>query len=94
MIGSRNPLELRRADFEWKMRVPGRARALHELGYDTFEQLLADYVTGPEEMRAFVGTRPILTDDRPLTEYFLSLPRHREIDITGLRGDVTSLIRP
>lgn len=94
MIGSREPLTLRRADFEWKMAVPGRRAALLELGYDSFEKLLADYVAGAAEMRAFVGSGAILTDDRPLTEYFLSLPRDREIDITGLRGDVTPLIRP
>jgi len=93
MIGSRRPLVLRRADYEWKMQVPGRREALLELGYDTFEKLTAGYVAGADEMRSFVGAGPILTDDRPLTEYFLSLPRDRDIDITGLRGDVRPLIR-
>lgn len=93
MLGSREPLVLRRADYDWKMAIPGRRQALLELGYDTFEALTADYVAGPDEMRAFVGPGPLLTDDRPLTEYFLTLPRDRELDITGLRGDVTPLIR-
>jgi spermidine synthase len=93
MIGSREPLVLRQADFDWKMAVPGRRAALLELGYDTFDKLTDDYVAGAAEMRAFVGSGPILTDDRPLTEYFLALPRDRELDLTGLRGDVTPLIR-
>jgi hypothetical protein len=43
---------------------------------------------GPEKMRAFVGDGPILTDDRPLVEYFLSMPRDRDPDLSRLRGDV------
>ena len=39
-------------------------------------------------MRAFVGDGPILTDDRPLVEYFLSLPSARDPDLSRLRGDV------
>lgn len=91
MIGSKRPLVLRRADFDWK--VEGRAEALRESGFDSHEKLLANYVAGPDEMRAFVGAGPVLTDDLPLVEYFLSLPRDREIDIRGLRGDVRSRVR-
>jgi hypothetical protein len=29
-----------------------------------------------------------LTDDRPLAEYFLSLPRDREPNLAALKGDV------
>jgi hypothetical protein len=36
-----------------------------------------------------------LTDDRPLVEFFLSLPRdEREISLDGLRGDVNRHLRP
>jgi hypothetical protein len=44
-------------------------------------------------MRAFVGEGPVLTDDLPLVEYFLSLPRDRPIDIRTLRGDVRSRVQ-
>lgn len=54
---------------------------------------LALYLAGPDEMRAFVGDGPVLTDDLPLVEYFLSLPRDRGIDIRGLRGDVSSRVQ-
>ena len=38
-------------------------------------------------LRAFVGPGPLLTDDRPLVEYFLSLPRDRDVDLSSLKGD-------
>jgi spermidine synthase len=91
MIGSKKPLVLRQSDFEWKRQA--RAEALHDLGVTSFEQLKAVYVAGPNEMRRFVGRGPILTDDRPLVEYFLSLPRDRDIDLRGLqRGDVERIV--
>ena len=92
MIGSKKPLALRPADFEWKLTA--RGDALRELGVTSFERLKETYIAGPNEMRAFVGPGPILTDDRPLVEYFLSLPRDRDIDLRGLqRGDVTLVFK-
>ena len=79
---------MRRADFDWKLQFPGRAQGARELGVQSFEQLLRLFRAGPEELRAFVGPGPILTDDRPLVEYFLSLPRDRDVDLSSLRGDV------
>lgn len=93
MIGAVEPLELRRRDFEWKLDVPGRRRMLEALGVHTFEDLLDLYVAGPEELRAFVGDGPVLTDDRPMVEYFLSLPRDREVDLSGVRGNVWRHVR-
>src|SRR5207248_4623518 len=73
LVGSVEPLRLRRRDFDWKLQLPGRARGARDLGAATFEQLLGMYKAGPDELRAFVGPGPILTDDQPLVEYFLSL---------------------
>lgn len=91
MIGSKKPLVLRKSDFDWKLGA--RREALEDLGVTSFEQLTRAYVAGPDEMRAFVGEGPMLTDDRPLVEYFLSLPRDKGLDIRGLRGDVRSRIQ-
>jgi spermidine synthase len=88
MVGTTEPLRLRRADFDWKLQVPGRLRALERLGVRSFDDLLGMYTAGPEEMRRFVGDGPLLTDDRPLVEYFLSMPRDRDPDLSRLRGDV------
>jgi spermidine synthase len=92
LVGTLEPFKLRRADFEWKLQVAGRAQGLKELGIETFEQLRDQYVAGPEELRTFVGVGPILTDDRPLVEYFLSLPRDKDMDLRSLRGDASRIV--
>ena len=61
---------------------------LAELGVHNFKDLLALYRAGPEELRAFAGSGPLLTDDRPQVEYFLSLPRNGNADLSGVKGDV------
>lgn len=93
LLGSVNPLELRREDFTWKLATPGRREMLASLGIAGFEDLLSLYKAGPHELRQFVGAGPILTDDRPMVEYFLSLPRDRALDLSGLRGDVRRHVR-
>jgi len=94
LIGSIEPLRLRRDDFEQKLRQPGHAQGLHDLNVESFDSLLAAFTAGPDELRAFVGPGPLLTDDRPLTEYFLSLPRNRDPDFTSLKGDVRRYVVP
>jgi len=93
LVGSVEPLKLRRRDFEWKLQVPGRAEGVRALGASTFDELLTNYRAGPDELRAFVGPGPILTDDLPLVEYFLSLPRDKEVDLSPLKGNVGSIVR-
>ena len=88
MIGGLEPLRLRRKDLEWKLQVPARRQMLAELGVTNFEKLRALYRAGPDELRRYVGSGPVLTDDRPLVEYFLSLPRDRQVDLSSLTGDV------
>ncbi len=67
-------------------------RALH-LG--SFRELLDLYVSGPQELRAFVGRGPIITDDRPLLEYFKSLPPTgpTDVNIAALKADVMRHVR-
>jgi spermidine synthase len=88
LVGALQPLKLRRAEFDAKLGLPGRARGLHDLGIESFEKLMTTFVAGPDELRAYVGPGPILTDDRPLAEYFLSLPRDKNPDLSSLKGDV------
>jgi spermidine synthase len=89
MLGSVEPLRLRRADFERKLQSPAGPSIVATLGVKSFDKLLEQYVAGPDELRRYVGDGPVLTDDRPLVEYFLSLPRDREVDLGELqRGDV------
>jgi spermidine synthase len=87
-IGSTEPLRLRRQDFDWKLQVTGRAQGMKDVRIETFDALLETFAAGPDEIRAFVGPGPLLTDDRPLAEYFLSLPRERQPNLAALKGDV------
>jgi spermidine synthase len=88
LLGSTGPLRLREKDFNWKLEVPARRAMLAMLGVKSFEDLLQLYVAGPDELRAYVGDGEILTDDRPLVEYFLSLPRDRQVNLAAVKGDV------
>jgi len=92
LVGMTEPLRLSRGDFEMKLRDPSRAQGLRDLGTETFDQLLAAFNAGPEELAAFVGPGPLLTDDRPSVEYFLSLPRDHDIDTASLKGDIRRFI--
>jgi hypothetical protein len=48
--------------------------------------MVADYAASPSDLRRFLGPGPILTDDRPLLEYYLSLPAgDRSVDLSRLR---------
>jgi hypothetical protein len=58
------------------------------------EVLLSRFTAGPDELRAFVGAGPILTDDQPRVEYFLSLPEDDPpIDLSPLTGDARRYLR-
>jgi spermidine synthase len=94
LIGSVEPLRLKKSELTWKLGVPGRGRALRDIQIDSFDALLAAFAAGPDEIRAFVGSGPLLTDDRPLAEYFLSLPRDRQPDLAALKGDASRYVVP
>jgi len=87
LVGSVEPLQLRRSDFARKLQIPGRAEGARDLGATSFEQLLEMYRAGPAELREYLQAGPILTDDRPLVEYFLSLPRDKAADLSTLKKD-------
>jgi spermidine synthase len=95
MVGSARPLVLEEEAFLRKQASPQSKAALDAMGFNTFEALLAQYDAGPGEIRAFLGEGPILTDDRPLTEYFLSLPQNdKPVDFSKLHGDVRRHVIP
>lgn len=91
MVGTRRPLKLFREEFEQKLKIAEYRGALDAAGIRSFDDLLGLYTAGPDEMRRFVGRGPILTDDRPMVEYFLSLPRE-PLDISSLRGNVRTVL--
>ena len=96
IVGTKKPLEIERDAFERRMREPATRAALEQFGIKDFPSLLALFRAGAEEMREFLGPGDlILTDDRPLTEYYLSLKNDGSpFDISRLsRGDVSRHVR-
>jgi spermidine synthase len=94
LVGSLEPLQLDRSVFDGKRRDPETRAALDEIGLTSFEVLCSWYTAGPQELRRYAGEGPVLTDDRPLLEYHLSLPDDPEpLDLSPLRGDVSRIIR-
>jgi hypothetical protein len=94
-VGTKRPLQLSRGAFERAMQDPSIRAALAAEGIADFDSLLALYRAGPDELRSAVGPGPILTDDRPLVEYFLSLPHDGSAtDLDAVRGDPTRIAAP
>jgi len=53
------------------------------------------FLAGPAEMREFAGDGPLLTDDKPMIEYFLSLPLNDgDGGYKGRRIDVDRILVP
>jgi spermidine synthase len=95
MVATLGPLRLSRSSFDRKLQEPKLGDFMRDMGFGSFERLLSIYVAGPAELREFVGPGPILTDDRPTTEYFLSLPLDEpDVDLRRLRGDVNPYVVP
>jgi spermidine synthase len=89
LVGSQHPLRIDMAAFTRKLENPRLREALSEVNLGSVDELLAAYTAGPDELRVFVGSGPLLTDDHPRIEFFGSLPAgERSIDVGGLHGDV------
>ena len=74
VVGSASPLTLTPEAFARRLAEPGVREALAPLGVTDYAALEALHRADGPALRAFVGDGPVLTDDRPLVEYFLSLP--------------------
>jgi spermidine synthase len=86
LIGSIRPLDVREAELAERFAVAALQPSLAAAGFRDPESLFGHHVASPEDLRRFIGTGPILTDDRPLLEYYLSLPDDdRPLDLSGLR---------
>jgi spermidine synthase len=91
MLGSLEPFELSQSAFEARRQQPGFTD-LFDWDINTMRRL---YVAGPEALRAFVGEGPTLTDDKPVIEYFLSLPKNdHPPDLRPLTGRFEDVLRP
>ena len=85
VVGSKAPLRHSGEAFAQRLAEPGVRDALAPLGVTSYETLQALRIAEGPALRAFVGEGPLLTDDRPLVEYYLSLPRDaRAVDLSAL----------
>jgi hypothetical protein len=85
------PFELSRTAYEQRYQDP-RFRELFDWNFDT---IVRTYLAGPDQIKAWLDDGPILTDDKPAIEYFLSLPRNEPApDLTPLRPRPEDIVRP
>jgi spermidine synthase len=88
LVGATRPLRIVEADLARKLDDPAARAALGSIGIGDLASLLRLYQAGPEELRRYAGPGPLLTDDRPMVEYFLTLPRGEPAgDLSAVRGD-------
>ena len=93
LVGTKQPLRIDAGDFTVKLAAPGLADALRSIGLNRYEDLVELFRAGPDELRRWLGEGPILTDDRPILEYFLSQPR-TPLVLTTLHGDARPFFVP
>ena len=85
VVGSTQPVQPDERQFARRLSEPGARAALASLGVGSFAEVQSRYLADSGSLRAFVGEGPILTDDRPRVEFYLSLPRgDRPVDLSGL----------
>ena len=88
MLGSTVPFSLSTSAYE------ARRTGFEQFKWD-LPTLKRIYSAGPDEIREFLGEGPILTDDKPVIEYFLSLPKNDAPGgYTGKPGSFEALLRP
>jgi hypothetical protein len=68
MLGSTRPFTLSQSAYEAR-----RAGFMFNWDLATLKRI---YSAGPDDIRAFLAEGPVLTDDKPVIEYFLSLPKN------------------
>jgi hypothetical protein len=91
MLGSMKPFELSWSAYEARRKT---AEFIQVFDWDE-RSLRRNYVAGPDAVRAYVGDGPVLTDDKPVIEYFLSLPKQdRPVDRSLLKGTLDEVLRP
>jgi spermidine synthase len=91
MLGSLRPFELSASANARRRQDP----AFPQLFNWNIDVLRRSYVAGHEELRHWVGDGPIITDDRPIIEYFLALPRDdRPPDLGGFSPRFENVLRP
>jgi len=89
IIGSNQPIRLDRAAIAARFADPRTRGALAEVGLRNANEVIRLYTGNRDEALAYVGDGPVISDDRPLNEYYRSTQEARDIVSLGrIRGDV------
>jgi spermidine synthase len=95
LVGSPSPLQVSRAELERRLADPAARASLAEVGLLKPEDVLAQFRAGPEALHAYAGAGPVLTDDRPLLEYFASLDVPPDPpDLAQFHSDPARIVTP
>ena len=87
MLGSNEPLDLNRERLARNLADPTVANLFADLGILSVDDLLAHYTGDDSVFRQSLGPSPVVSDDRPVTEYFRVLPDGDEPGLAKLPPD-------
>jgi spermidine synthase len=88
LVGSSEPLRLSRSELDARLAEPQARAALEEVGFNHAQDVLAQFRGTSEQLHAYAGDGPVLTDDHPILEYFQSQ------DIPGDPPDLSGFVGP
>lgn len=74
MLGSNEPIDDRLETIQRRWDQRDLSRILAGSGFDSPEAIRSLFNLSDAELRAWAGTGPVMTDNHPFVEYFLSLP--------------------
>jgi spermidine synthase len=90
MLGSKQPFTFSAGAYEQRRSNPHFREAFD---WD-LETIRTNYVAGPDQIAGWLGPGPILTDDKPVIEYFLALPENDPpVDIRAMKGRFEDVLR-
>ena len=91
MVGSVKPLVFSRSAYDHRYADP-QFRELFDWNFDTIAKT---YLAGPKTVADWLGPGPIMTDDKPTIEYFLSFPQNeRPSDLSKIIRRPEEVVRP
>ncbi|GIW11222.1 MAG: spermidine synthase [Dehalococcoidia bacterium] len=93
IVGSKSPQVIERVRLQARFADPQLAAVLREAGLAQPNDFLSRFNAGADEIRARIGPGPIITDDRPVIEYFRSLPQDGPPDVTSYSRDIRPFLR-
>lgn len=74
LVGSKKPLDIDTAAIDAKFSDPDLRALLDWVGIRSANDLLREFVSRPDELAAYVGSGPIVSDRTPFIEYVVSRP--------------------